>query len=434
MDGHRVKRRRHNRQEYQQLEDDADSLRSSIARRSGNESRAILCDRCWKAHTRRRATKRCLNCKQNLCNYCAKIDSSRRRSWWPSLLINCWRFLFLKAFKRHTILDLAQLGGENDTNNGHFRNDSPRSSYSGRDERIESDPERQIKGPPEVDDHRHSEAKRNNTPRYGQRRYYCPNAQALYRAYSFDRNLNKKKKFGDPREQTLRRTRSAERLPNKDFVDRESEFQDLYHKNWEREPFDFHRAQVTKIANQNETTEGERKKSPENENARINEQPAAGSDNNERRFKRGKTSRRGIKHVADIFPENSNTKANTNFPNSPNAFPQERPSKHGLENDTRQSKYSDPSEKKKQHHEPTTAYIVEEPPDSCPVCLESIPCRQARQLSCSHTIHTCCLIDLLNKMEFDFGVKCPICNQITQIRNYYLARHLWYKELPVVTS
>ena len=448
MDSRRAKRRRYNGGQYEQLHDDTDSLRSSIIRRRDNEGRSVLCDRCWSAHIRRRATKRCMNCKQNLCAYCAKMDESRRRSWWPSLLISCWRFLFLKAFRRHTIVDLERVANTSEQNasdkertHSLTRNETPRSSYSrSQDERYE-----QNRGRGEVNStNNYNEGtphlSRPQCPRHGQRRYYCPNAQALYRAYSFDKHLNKRKN-GD---RHLRRTRSAERLPNKDFVDRESDFRDLYHQNWEREPFDFHRAHVVNNPGQKQTPGGEdNRKAANKENARPNEQPPV-HENNERRFKRGKTSRRGIKHVADIFPETEKPPDSDNNPkvvtsDSPfqrDGYSSQRDGRDKRQHDKTEPNYqgntATPAEEHLKESDPVTPYIVEEPPDSCPVCLDNIPCRQARRLHCSHSIHTSCLIDLLNKMEFDFGVKCPICNQITHIRNYYMARHMWYKELPVV--
>ena len=520
MDSHRAKRRKHNGGQYEQLNDDTDSLRSSISRRrdhesrrtyNDKESRSSLCDRCWSSRVRSRATKRCLNCRQNLCTYCAKMDESRRRSWWPSLLISCWRFLFLKAFRRHTIVNLDRAGGASEQNihdsertRSMTRNETPRSSYSrSRDSGYEHyrgrrDDTNSLSNPNE----RRENLSRPQTPKQGQRRYYCPNAQALYRAYSFDKHLNKRK-TGDQRDQHLRRTRSAERLPNKEFVDREYEFRKLYHQNWESEPFDFHRAHVGNHPGQRQETGNEdNQKAVNKENVHPNEQKPT-AETNERRFKRGKTSRRGIKHVADIFPESnkpSKSASSDNYPKdatsepqfksdgySPqshlhNAKPQDinepifkdhfRGDEHSPQRDlhkTRPRDINEPnfkdqfrndgySHQRRQLHNtgrrdvneqsfhgasakecyaesvPITPYIVEEPPDDCPVCLETIPCRQARRLHCSHSIHTRCLIDLLSKMEFDFGVKCPICNQITHIRNYYMARHHWYKELPVVTS
>ena len=357
--------------------------------------------------------------------------------------------LFLKAFKRHTIVDLDQVAStsnhnvsEKDCPQSIYRNDSRKSSNSKREESYRSDHETDINKNQRREAYVTSEAKRPNTPNCAQRRYYCPNAQALYRAYSFDKHLNKRKS-GDQKAQSLRRTRSAERLPNKEFVDRESEFRNLYHKNWEQEPFDFHRAHVANAANDHHNkAESNKHTNPNNDDVRSNEQSSTGCESKERRFKRGKTSRRGIKHVADVFPDKVKTKEDTkptDYTKSDDNFrldeqPQQKDNFVNKDETDYQKQFfpSAPADHTDQVNEPATPYIVEEPPDSCPVCLESIPCRQARRLSCSHSIHTCCLIELLNKMDFDFGVRCPVCNQITRIQNYYIGRHLWYKELPVV--
>ena len=352
-------------------------------------------------------------------------------------------------------MDLERVGSTSEQNThsnertrSMTRNETPRSSYS----KSRDNGYNQYRGRDEINsmnnfNKRQPDSSRPQTPKEGQRRYYCPNAQALYRAYSFDKHLNKRK-LGDQREQHLRRTRSAERLPNKEFVDRESEFRDLYHQNWESEPFDFHRAHIGDKPDQKHAADSDgNQKAHNKENARPNEhKPAA--ESNERRFKRGKTSRRGIKHVADIFSE-------TNKPSNSDHSPKDVKSKDPFKSDGHSSQQHLGSSRQhgvnvpnfhgetykatsaKEHHKesvPITPYFVEEPPDDCPVCLETIPCRQARKLHCSHSIHTRCLIDLLNQMEFDFGVKCPICNQITHIRNYYMARHHWYKELPIVTD
>ena len=479
----KLKRRRHNGGQYEQLEDDTDSLRSSISRRQ----RSILCDKCWATHTRRRASRRCLTCKQNLCGYCAKTDESRRRSWFSSFLMSCVRFLFLKAFKRHAIVDLDQVA--NSSNSNASENDGPQPlfrkgsrssscSHQGRNKRHESSRDRNNRHESSKDRKRDSIV-HNISPdaKHAQRRYYCPNAQALYRAYSFDKHLNRRKS-GDHRTQNLRRTRSAERLPNKEFVDRESEFRDMYHQNWEKEPFDFHRAHMTKTATDAHNQSDLKENANSNQNGpSCNDQTRAGGESKERRFKRGKTSRRGIKHVADVFPDKMGPKSSEYFKSENNsgkyesgkqkdAFRNKQQNKSGADNpkyfdvsgqaeyfeqkkpqqdnifgesynrngnDCQKDYFTSNSEDQYKHgSEPVTPYIVEEPPDSCPVCLENIPSRQARRLTCSHTIHTCCLIELLNKMDFDFGVRCPVCNQISHIKNYYNPRYLWYKEFPVV--
>ncbi|KAK3604367.1 hypothetical protein CHS0354_029353, partial [Potamilus streckersoni] len=89
-----------------------------------------------------------------------------------------------------------------------------------------------------------------------------------------------------------------------------------------------------------------------------------------------------------------------------------------------------------------TAYFISqkvpssesEIPDLCPICLENIPDKEARKFKCGHPIHTVCLAELLRKMEFDFSAKCPVCNQLTHIKNYYVPREQWVHEFLVVVS
>ncbi|KAL3860774.1 hypothetical protein ACJMK2_010845 [Sinanodonta woodiana] len=73
-------------------------------------------------------------------------------------------------------------------------------------------------------------------------------------------------------------------------------------------------------------------------------------------------------------------------------------------------------------------------PDTCPICLENIPDKESRKFQCGHPIHSACLAELLSKMEFDFSVKCPVCNQLTHIKNYYVPREEWIHEFLVVVS
>ena len=457
------------RADYMPLENDsdADSSRRSTphVQRPCDRPRATnvtLCDKCWKRQSRSRATKRCLDCKQYLCKSCAKCDEVVRPWWIPKWILSCWRFLFTDVYTPHSIQDLQSYGA----NDQHWAHTQEASRVHGIPRVTRSS--LRSKGSNMTEDSVSSR-------RYDGSRSVCSDSDRYRRG-----SISRSPKHVPREHRPLKQTRSYEGKPRRSLerrVQKSSSPGPLVHNyrhddierlrrykdNWER-AFDadshdymkqmaFHNKLIGKdvmieLTNKdakvvvNEELEKAKKRKKEKadpkkkrkvklksdtpvteqvfeevpiwfKKPRKNSAPnTAGESNNDKGlFKRSGSS------------NNVKTGMNHNFQD-------ERPYEFGSYSNGRQHNGSDNSYSKAMRVD----YIVEEPADSCPICLEDLPGLEARSLSCSHVFHTKCLLHLLSTSEVDFGIKCAVCAKITFIKNYYTSKENWLKELPLSSN
>ena len=462
----------------------------------------MLCDKCWLRHERNRANKRCLDCKQNLCTVCARADEITRPWWIPCWMIQCWRFLFTKAYIPHSIVDLESTENESI----HWAH-SQEASHVQPIPRVKQSSLRSNKSGASVVTNRSKQAKSRHSSlsKLSDREGFSEfrNRRLVY-SHSFDAKERKK----PINARRPRRTQSSEELIKRNRRD-DLERLKRYNENWE---MSFKLAETNEreghmgrhhcsnkmqgkdvnieITNDKEikltvntSTDGftnksdkhalskskSKRKSKDNtpkpyteeifEEVPIwfkkspkhpsNERPKRKSNSQEvRKECDNSTDKNSMKEPMDIGRKLNNQVKNTN-----NNFRQDNhwPSRDSFNSNT--EFFESVNENSEEHSDANvfrrgkpfktdnrytgghnTAYIVEEPPDTCPICLEELPGPEARGLSCSHSIHTKCLITYLYKMDLDFGIRCPLCAQTTIIRNYYAPKQQWYMELPIFTT
>lgn len=502
------KRRVPIRSDYTILEN-TDSETDSVRRRSissqvtNQSSTSVLCDKCWLRHERNRASKRCLDCKQNLCTLCARCDETTRPWWLPRWFIQCWRFIFTKAYIPHSIVDLQlpeiqrpHWAHTQEANNVQRIPRVSRSSLRSNQSSVSKNSDKTV----------HSVQKLGSSPLTTQRQSKeSLNAskteladKRLGHSYSFDAKARRRQID----ERRPRRTRSSDEL----FMrHRRDDFDRLrrYNQNWEdfensfNEPSSRQRRYSNKMRGKDvniEITDDKEIKltincSDDDTRDRLQRRSGKFAVPKCRSKKKSKDNKpqpcteeifqevpiwfkKSSKHVSNEQPRNrkyshDRTKQNSKQPKREYNVDErrnilEKPTQSKRDsfidseqnnrwslhkhsnfdsdnlinrknlNASKQDRNSVASETV--HGKQNTAYIVEEPPDTCPICLEDLPGNEARALACGHVIHTKCLIAYLHKMDLDFGIRCPLCAQTTLIRNYYVQKEKWYMELPVSTA
>ncbi|XP_045194521.2 uncharacterized protein LOC123550147 [Mercenaria mercenaria] len=504
-------RRIPSRSNYTLLENtdsDIDSVRRrSISSQIEKQSIApVLCDKCWLRHERNRASKRCLDCKQNLCTVCARGDEITRPWWLPNWMVQCWRFLFTKAYIPHSIVDLDEQENERPhwahTQEASHVHPIPRVTRSSlRSNKSGSSVETNKSKPSKT---RHAsltkDRGRERSPRSESRNHRLAHSQ------SFDGKARKRQS----NERKPRRTRSSEELVYKhrrDDLDRLKRYNDNWEKSFMIAEEDEEKMRQRKCRNKmkgkdidieitddkeikltvNSSEEGSKNKSdrssikcaiPKSKSKKkskdnspkpyteqifeevpiwfkkspkhpSNERPKRNNSSQERRRPLHEQTREKLSMEETLGTGeslNNHMRHEINSDKQRNAWPPRDSSQkfdskmdfnesdnnnsnsYAFNRDRRFNTDATPTGKQ------NTAYIVEEPPDSCPICLEDLPGAEARALACCHAIHTKCLITYLYKMDLDFGIRCPLCAQTTIIRNYYVPKERWYMELPVSTA
>lgn len=491
-------------------ESDADSIRRrSVSSQHRTQSSPILCDKCWIRQERSCASKRCRDCKQNLCSVCAHCDEVPRPWWIPSWMVQCLRFLFTKAYIPHSIVDL-QCNGNNAR--PHWAHTQEASSIQ-RIPRVTQSSLRSNKSTVSVDTNNSSRTKSPKTSSFshakkGNRESIVKSLDSrsnvrLHHSQSVDGKGRRRYSNVNPK-----RSRSSEELTHK-LHSEDLDKLERYNRNWE---IDFSEKstnydndsvepnygrryrnkmkgtdvnieftdtkEIKVIVN---TTEDDCKdqnlnkcaipKSKLNKKTKHNipknytenifqEVPiwfkksskyptnVQHTDTNVLQYKSQNTNKQLFPH--DIRQDITDKSNNINIPEH-GAYTNNATFTEALRQPTTESSNkrsprqntSDPdvcvSSNNSARDETNigklnAAYIVEAPSDSCPICLEELPGNEARELACSHVIHTQCLTRYLRKMELDFGIRCPLCTYTTSVRNYYAPKEHWYKELPVSTT
>lgn len=467
------------RSDYMPLDNDsdADSCRRPIPSRPPPRPRgyhAVLCDKCWVRQERSKATKRCLDCKQNLCKGCAKCEEVARPWWLPQWVLQCWRFLFADVYTPHSVVDLNSYGSAEGPHWAHTHEASqirtiPRVPRSNRSNRSNESSDRRQPGRPSSvcsDKGRQRRSSGGKSPRNDTKQL-----RRLKHSQSFD---------GRPR-------RSLERGTNRpwgsgplvcNYKHDDIERLRRYKENWER-AFDEHSHEYfgtnlqASFNNKFIGTDVMIELTDKDAKVIVNEE----SDSSKRKKKGSAIMRRKLKgksksdspgkFTEEIFQEVPiwfKKSSKDDMPNTDN-YPRGNRKEFSefckadvkqdvpyRSNETRKrmngrghtSEYErifnsftnrdQGTQRSNFNPEGRTDYIVEEPADTCPICLEDLPGSEARLLTCSHVFHTNCLRHLLTSSDMDFGINCPSCSQTTYIQNYYTSKENWLQELPVWTT
>ena len=439
------RRRNPKRDEYRLLHEDSDGSQYSYSTNpagTGDSSRYSagpykLCDKCWLCHTRSKASKRCMQCQQNLCTRCADKDENRRPWWLPACLEQCMRFLFCYVYFPHTIVDINDLNKDQ----GHWALRAETSSIN-RIPRINQDSLRL------------RNKTRDNVSQNGRGSNISDSRDDL-----IDRDNQQSIMRSKSHEETSCRLRRHPRVPKRSIslekinkrLNRERRERDkIYHRNWDNDIWDQTRRAGVRPAHADKPFMNKVKGkdvdiviSGSEMKLTINDDKKSGEVTNKKRHehkegffrRKSKTKTKDepyLPYTEEVFSENpiwfkrdSGKKNKTNTGKKSNdSIPchQAETVNKGNNNEAFESVQQDK----------TKDYVVEEPPDQCPICLEDLPDGETRILSCSHLLHTKCLKHYLRGTDnLDFGVKCPMCNRITEIRNYYAPKELWYREIPV---
>lgn len=454
------------RADYMPLENDsdADSYRrpnSHVTQRSC-DTRVVLCDKCWLRHERSRACKRCLDCNQNLCKSCARCDEVVQPWWLPNWVFNCWRCLFTDVYKPHTLVDLQTCGSNNEQQHwAHETNQMqgiPRlsrnslRSHRSRDS-AESTPIRHRGRPNSVcsDKERYTRGRRSPRDENKQLR-------RLQYSQSFD---------GRPRRSLERSCTSSALVHNyrHDDIERLRSYKDNWERAFDANSHDYVRQMPFRnkligkdvmieltdtdakvVVNEGRDKYRQKRKASSLDKKKSRVKSSAPGSLTEQVFEevpiwfkksqKGNQSNDSAEYVSfrkkfSDFPRND-TKRDTEYIFSDARARTNRNTRgsFGIYGNDRPK-----TSERKPYSEPRTDYIVEEPADSCPICLEDLPGLEARSLSCSHVFHTKCLKHFLSSTsDMDFGIKCPVCSQMTFIKNYYTSKDNWLQELSISSS
>lgn len=464
------------RAEYMPLENDsdADSRRSLPYTHKTpfgpRDATVTLCDKCWARQVRSRATKRCLDCKQYLCKGCAKCDQVSRPWWIPKWILQCWKFIFTDAYTPHSVVDLQNYGA----------NDNQHWSHIQEANRIQGIP-RVTRNSLRSKGSRHSEDNYQRE-RHGRAKSACSDSERYRRGHDRRSPRNDTKQIrplkhslsfdGRPRRSLERR---VQRSWGSDALVHNYRHDDIerlrrYKENWER-AFDassheyvkqmpFHNKLVGKDVMieltdteakviVNEANDKSRRKKSDNANAKKKVKSKTKSDEpvTEQIFEAvpiwfKKPRKPSVPKTTGEYPDRKNESfKGAGFKSGPH-----RPANYIKtgQNQTFHDEYHNfgffGNEKPQNDIRSSYSkamrvdYIVEEPADPCPICLEDLPGYEARSLSCYHIFHTKCLWKLLDTAEVDFGIKCPVCSETTFIKNYYTSKENWLKELPISSS
>ena len=448
------------RSHYSPLEDDsdADSFRRSNSSQSlhsrkqeEQKQKPVLCDTCWLKHRRTRATKHCADCERHFCSPCAKQDQTKRPWWVPLCFVHCLRFMFHGVFVPHTIVDFKS-PGEAHWANSHEVNNVHRIPRAQRRRSDETDRS-------ELSDHAFERRRANSLN--NDRRRGSSDSNKNGRKLKQSRSFEDKPKRRRSRDKGEKKTRETNEALVANYTHDDIERLRRYKDNWHAfEDMHLQQERLEKLSNGEKIPFSSKVVGKEinieltdtDANIIVNDGSGGKTKRNSKKKSQrnlctesiGNCTEEIFEEVPIYFKRNSKERNRRNGKAKKDTLNEQV--KNGENSpDCEYTSYRDFHEKPTYTSTPKpkadagqsyTNYIVEEPPESCRICLEDLPGPEARTLDCYHTFHTRCIVHMLtaSDSDTDFGIPCPVCAKVTHVKNFYASKDQWCKELPINTT